>query len=64
MAGVFPEDIIAASFINSVWKVPYYAAYDSKEKRLIVAVRGTLSLQVRTGYGLENLIEHLKCRML
>lgn len=50
IAGVNPEDIIAGSFINSVWKVPYFAIldYDSKtnHKRVVVAIRGTLSLQV------------------
>ncbi len=46
IAGVYPEEIITASFINSVYKVPYYAAYDLDNKRLVVAIRGTLSLQV------------------
>lgn len=46
ITGVFPENIITASFVNSVWKVPYYAAYDSHNKRLVIALRGTLSLQV------------------
>jgi hypothetical protein len=51
---VRPEDIIAASFINCISKVPFYVAqdvYDTERghKRVIIAIRGTLSLEVSQG---------------
>ena len=50
IAGVEEEDIIDASFINSVHIVPFYVAIDERHgyKDLIIAVRGTLSIKVHT----------------
>ena len=50
IAGVRPENLIHGSFINCVCRVPFYVAEDwdpqTGKTRVIVAIRGTLSLQV------------------
>lgn len=48
IAGIEEEDIIDASFINSVLIVPFYVAVDRRDGRedLVIAVRGTLSIKV------------------
>ena len=48
IAGVPEEDIIDASFVNSIHIVPFYVALDNREGRkdLVIAVRGTFSIKV------------------
>lgn len=49
MTEIEDEDIIDASFVNLVHKVPFYVVkVDTEErKELIIAIRGTLSIKVR-----------------
>ena len=50
IAGVEEEDIIDASFINSVHIVPFYVAIDRRNscEDLVIAVRGTFSIKVHS----------------
>ena len=51
MTGVHVDDIIDASFVNLVHIVPFYVVKLEREgrKELVIAVRGTLSIKVRSG---------------
>ena len=59
IAGVPEEDIIDASFVNSVHIVPFYVARDNTDGRkdLIIAVRGTFSIKV----GIPQVVIFMCC---
>lgn len=44
--GLPQEYIVTASFVNSVFRVPYFVTYNPVNKELVVAIRGSLSFQV------------------
>lgn len=50
MTGIEVEDIVTASFVNLVHIVPFYVIKIDNDgrKELIIAIRGTLSIKVRT----------------
>uniref|UniRef100_UPI00358FED08 diacylglycerol lipase-beta-like n=1 Tax=Myxine glutinosa TaxID=7769 RepID=UPI00358FED08 len=43
--GLQEQDLVHVSYHNKVFEVPFYVALDHKSKSVVVAVRGTLSLQ-------------------
>lgn len=45
VTGLKNEDIVYVSFENKLFQVPFYIALDHKEKVIVVAIRGTLSLE-------------------
>ena len=50
MTGIEEKDIIVSSFKNAIHVVPFYAAKvesNGRQKEIIIAIRGTLSIQVK-----------------
>ncbi|KAL5018349.1 hypothetical protein ScPMuIL_004071 [Solemya velum] len=43
--GIDQDEIIYASFHNELYEIPFFVAIDREEQAVVVAVRGTLSLQ-------------------
>eukprot|EP00126_Sphaerothecum_destruens_P015843 Sdes_comp9908_c0_seq1m1449 len=43
--GLKDDDILFSTFENEIFKSPYYIALDHDKKRVVIAIRGTLSLE-------------------
>ncbi|EDV28188.1 uncharacterized protein TRIADDRAFT_53544 [Trichoplax adhaerens] len=43
-SGFDDEDIIVASYCNDLYELPFFVAYDHCKKKVILAIRGTMSL--------------------
>jgi len=44
--GIPQSYIVTASFVDSVFELPYFVVNDPVKKELVLTVRGTLSVQV------------------
>ncbi|XP_022093970.1 sn1-specific diacylglycerol lipase alpha-like isoform X2 [Acanthaster planci] len=45
LSGLEDADVVYATFHSAVWETPFYVALDHSRRKVIVAVRGTLSMQ-------------------
>lgn len=65
--GVKVQDIVYASFFNSVYKPAFCVVLDHEKKQVIIAIRGTLSLEdcltdaIAYGVSLDGLAERWNC---